>query len=84
MKLFWTDFAWQDYLYWEKYDKKILGRINNLVKDIQAHPFSGIGKPEPLRFELQGKWSRRINQMHRLVYGVRNARIIIYACRYHY
>ena len=46
MKLFWTDFAWQDYLYWEKYDKKILGRINNLVKDIQAHPFSGIGKPE--------------------------------------
>jgi len=84
MKLLFTDIAWEDYLYWQKYDKKIFARINKLVKNIQNTPFAGLGKPEPLRFDLQGKWSRRINNTHRLVYGIDNSKIVIYSCRYHY
>lgn len=78
------DDAWQDYLYWQKIDKKILKRINKLIKDIQRSPFEVIGKPEPLKFDLSGLWSRRINQEHRLIYKVKDDYIIIIECRYHY
>lgn len=84
MKIIFTNSAHEDYVYWNKCDKKNFSRINKLLKDIQTHPFTGIGKPEPLRFELQGKWSRRINNTHRLVYEIKNSKIIIYSCRYHY
>jgi toxin YoeB len=84
MNISWTDLAWESYLYWQANDKKILKRINELIKDIKRTPFHGIGKPEPLKFELAGKWSRRINNEHRLVYEVVNNEIIIYQCRYHY
>jgi toxin YoeB len=84
MKVLWTDIAWEDYLYWKKYDKKILQRINKLITDIQQNPFSGLGKPEPLKFELHGKWSRRIDSTHRIVYEVNKSNIFIYSCRYHY
>ncbi len=81
------DDAWQDYLYWQKIDKKILKRINELIKDLQRSPFEGIGKPEPLKFDMSGLWSRRINQEHRLIYQVKDDYIIIIIivqCRYHY
>jgi toxin YoeB len=84
MKIAWTDIAWEEYTYWTEHDKKILERINKLIKNIKQTPFSGLGKPEPLRFELKGKWSRRINSEHRLVYEVSNGKTIIYNCRYHY
>jgi len=84
MNLTFTDEAWEDYLYWQNFDKKILKKINTLIKDIRREPFSGIGKPEPLKHELRGYWSRRITDEHRLVYGVENDSIIIIACRYHY
>lgn len=79
-----TDDAWQDYLYWQGQDKKTLKRINLLIKDIQREPFSGIGKPEPLKANLAGLWSRRIDDTHRLVYAVDDGAITIIACRYHY
>ena len=78
------DDAWQDYLYWQKADRKIQRRINQLIKDTQRTPFKGIGKPEPLKFDLAGLWSRRINQEHRLIYQVKDEYIIIVQCRYHY
>ena len=78
------DDAWQDYLYWQKIDKKILKRINQLIKDIQRNPFTGLGKPEPLKFDMSGLWSRRINQEHRLIYQVKDEYIVIVQCRYHY
>jgi len=78
------DDAWEDYLYWQKIDKKILKRINTLIKDIKRHPFEGIGKPEPLKHDLSGYWSRRINQEHRLVYRSDKNNIIVISCRYHY
>jgi toxin YoeB len=84
MKFFFTDIAWEDYLYWQKYDKKISARINKLIGNIQSSPFAGLGKPEPLKFELQGKWSRRITHTHRLVYEINKSGIVIYSCRYHY
>ena len=84
MKIFWTDIAWKDYIYWESQNKKILTKINTLVKNIKQTPFTGLGKPEPLKFDLNGKWSRRINSEHRLVYEVNNDKIVIYSCRYHY
>jgi toxin YoeB len=84
MILAWTQIAWEDYLYWQKYDKKILNKINELIKVIQRTPFEGIGKPEPLKFDLKGKWSRRINDEHRLVYECTNYNLIILQCRYHY
>ena len=65
-----SDQAWEEYLYWQKNDKAILKRINNLIKDIKRSPFDGIGKPEPLKHGLSGYWSRRINDEHRLVYKV--------------
>mgnify|MGYP002624733155 CR=1 FL=1 len=84
MKLSWTYLAWEDYIYWQTNDKKTLKRINTLIKSIQRTPFEGIGKPEHLRFDLAGKWSRRISEQHRLVYEVKTNSMIIYQCRYHY
>ena len=72
MDIMFLDDAWQDYLYWQKTDKKILKRINQLIKDTQRTPFEGIGKPEPLKFDMSGLWSRRINQEHRLIYQVKD------------
>lgn len=82
--LTWDDHAWQDYLYWQSADKKILKRINQLIKDIQRNGNEGIGKPEPLRHEFSGYWSRRITDEHRLVYRIAENTILIAACRYHY
>ncbi len=76
--------AWQDYLYWQETDKQILKRINLLIKDIQRNPFTGIGKPEPLKHQFSSFWSRRINDEHRLVYTLIEAELIIVQCRYHY
>ena len=84
MKLVFADEAWEDYLYWQESDKKILKRINELLKAIKREPFSGIGDPEPLKFNWSGFWSRRINREHRLVYTVENNSILIAQCRYHY
>ena len=84
MNLLFTDESWEDYLFWQKNDKKILKRINLLIKGIQRNPFEGIGKPEPLKFQLQGCWSRRINNEHRLVYEYSEEGIKIISCRFHY
>ena len=84
MDIIFSDHAWDDYTYWQQVDKKTLKRINNLISDIQTNPFKGIGKPEPLRYELSGAWSRRIDHEHRLVYEVVERQIRIIACRYHY
>lgn len=80
----WSDHAWEDYLYWQAQDKKILKRINQLIKDIDRNGYEGIGKPEPLKYELQGYWSRRIDDEHRLVYRVEDNKIEILSCRLHY
>ncbi|MGN1350768.1 MAG: Txe/YoeB family addiction module toxin [Anaerovoracaceae bacterium] len=80
----WDLDAWEDYLYWQGQDKKILKRINQLVKDIGRSPFEGIGKPEPLKGNLAGFWSRRIDEEHRLVYAVEDERVLIFSCRGHY
>ncbi len=80
----WTDEAWDDYLYWQREDRKILKRINQLVKDIDRSSYEGIGKPEPLKHELQRHWSRRINEEHRLVYRIERDWIVIVSCRTHY
>jgi len=84
MILSWADNAWDDYLYWQQTDKKILKRINTLIKDIKRQPFAGIGDPEPLKHNWTGYWSRRINREHRLVYKVKGEYLIIAQCRYHY
>jgi toxin YoeB len=84
MKLIFSDHAWEDYLYWQTTDPKILSRINTLIKDIKRSPFKGIGKPEPLKHAFSGYWSRRINDEHRLVYKVANDAIFIAQLRYHY
>lgn len=84
MKLTFADPAWEDYLYWQATDKKQLKRTNNLIKDIQRTPFEGMGKPELLKFNLSGFWSRRIDEKHRLVYAVTDEAILIASCRYHY
>jgi len=84
MVLTFTDNAWEDYLYWQKIDKKMVKKINELIKDIKRDAFHGIGKPEPLKYDLAGYWSRRIDQEHRLVYKVVGEDLQIYACRYHY
>ncbi len=86
MKLSFEKGAWEEYLYWQKADKKVLRKINELIKEIRKSPFDGIGKPEPLRFDLSGYWSRRINQDHRLVYKIseHSNEIIIIQCLYHY
>lgn len=84
MNISFTENAWEDYLYCQKMDKKIVKRINELIKDIRRNPFEGIGKPEPLKYDLTGKWSRRITDEHRLVYQVEGNNLIVYTCRYHY
>ena len=76
--------AWEDYLYWQKTNKKILKKINILIKDIKRNPFEGKGKPEALKYDLAGLWSRRIDNEHRIVYQLKNDNLLIYACRYHY
>jgi toxin YoeB len=84
MKVVFSKNSWEDYTYWLKEDKKILKKINELRKDIQRNPFTGKGKPEPLKFELVGFWSRRIDREHRLVYRFENNEILIYSCRYYF
>ena len=82
--LSWTDECWKDYVYWQTQDKKTLKRINKLLVDIKRSPFDGIGKPEPLKENLSGFWSRRIDDTNRLVYAVDNDSLVIISCRYHY
>ncbi len=84
MKVLFAENGWEDYLYWQQTDKKILKRINLLIRDIQRTPFDGIGKPEPLKFNWSGYWSRRIDSEHRLVYKIVGDTISIAQCRYHY
>lgn len=84
MKKIWFDRAWEDYLSWQAQDKKLLKRINALIQDAEREPFEGLGKPEPLRGELSGFWSRRINDEHRLVYRVREDVLEILSCKGHY
>lgn len=84
MQLVWQTNAWEDYLYWQEQDKKIMLRINDLIKDAMRSPFKGIGKPEPLKGDLAGFWSRRITDEHRLVYAVKEKRLHIIQCRFHY
>jgi toxin YoeB len=84
MKLVFADEAWDDYLFWQQQDKKMLERINKLIKEIQREPFSGMGKPEPLKHALSGYWSRRINDEHRIVYKVEQDALWIAQLRHHY
>lgn len=84
MKLVFAAQAWEDYLYWQKTDKKTLKRINTLIKDASRNPFEGIGKPEPLRHALAGYWSRRINEADRMVYKPTEDALLIAQLRYHY
>lgn len=84
MKIVFSAEVWSDYLYWQQYDKSILKRLNKLIEDTCRYPFSGLGKPEPLRYELRGFYSRRITQEHRLVYKVENESLVIISMRYHY
>lgn len=83
-KLAWTEEAWKDYVYWQSQDKKTLKRINKLIGDIKRDHFQGIGKPEPLKENLTGFWSRRIDDTNRLVYAIDELYITIISCRYHY
>jgi toxin YoeB len=84
MRLVFTESAWQDYLWFQEKDRQLLKRINQLIKDVLRTPFEGLGKPEPLKADLSGYWSRRINDEHRLVYGVTGTNLVIISCRYHY
>lgn len=83
-QLVWTDKAWADYIYWQSQDRKTLIRINKLIEEAKRTPFIGIGKPEPLRANLTGLWSRRIDDTNRLVYAVDKQYITIISCKYHY
>ncbi len=83
-KLAWDKNGWSDYLYWQQQDKKTLKKINRLIQNVLGSPFEGIGKPEPLRENLSGYWSRRIDETNRLVYQVTDEYITIISCRYHY
>jgi toxin YoeB len=84
MKLIFAEAAWEDYLYWQQKDQRMLERINKLIKEVQREPFTGIGKPEPLQHALAGFWSRRITDEHRLVYRVDGDSLLIAQLRYHY
>ncbi len=84
MNITWTDESWEEYEQWQQEDKKIIKKINSLIKDINRDSFNGIGKPEPLKHELSGCWSRRITDEHRLVYEVTDYSVVIISCRYHY
>lgn len=84
MPIVFSNRAWEDYEYWIKHDKKKIERINKLIKDTLRNPFDGIGKPEPLKLNLQGLWSRRIDEEHRLIYEYDEHHLSIISCRYHY
>lgn len=84
MHKIWFDEAWIDYIYWQTHDKKTLKRINHLIKDTERNPFEGIGKPEPLKGDLSGFWSRRIDDTNRFVYRINNDKLEILSCRGHY
>ncbi len=84
MRITFSSHAWEDYTIWLKEDRKMLVKINQLIKDIHLTPYEGIGKPEALKYDLVGYWSRRIDREHRLVYKVENDTVIIISCRYHY
>ncbi|MFL6198176.1 MAG: Txe/YoeB family addiction module toxin [Thermoanaerobaculia bacterium] len=84
MKLIFAGRAWEDYLYWQETDCKVLARINHLIRDIQRDPFQGIGKPEPLKHALKGYWSRRITDEHRIVYKVEEDALLLAQLRFHY
>ena len=84
MKYIFVDESWEDYLYWQKTNKKIVKRINDLLKGISRTPFNGIEKPEPLKYKYKGFWSRRIDGEHRLIYQVKDDEILIAKCRFHY
>ena len=83
MRIIFSKNAWEDYVSWQTEDRKTLKKINNLIKEIQRSPYEGIKKPEPLKFDLAGLWSRRIDHEHRLVYSIEGDDLLIYACRYH-
>lgn len=84
MKLVFSEHAWEDYLHWQATDRRILQRINTLIREIQRNPFEGVGSPEPLRHSLSGYWSRRISSEHRIVYQVEDDALLIVQLRYHY
>ena len=84
MKLIWSEQAWDDYLYWQEADKRMVKKLNELIKETRRTPFEGKGKPEPLRHNLAGFWSRRITAEHRFVYSVTDEALLSAACRYHY
>ena len=84
MRILWHESGWEDYLWWQTQDKKTIRRINALIKDAQRSPYDGIGKPEPLKGELSGWWSRRIDDENRIVYRVREEALVIVSCRGHY
>lgn len=84
MKLQFTEQSWDDYLYWQKSDKKLIERVNEIINDLRREPFQRFRKDEPLKHEHQGCWSRRVNDEHRLVYQVTDNELIVVACRYHY
>jgi toxin YoeB len=84
VKLVFSERAWEDYLYWQKTDRGLLARINRLIQEIKREPFSGIGKPEPLKHAFEGYWSRRINEEHRIVYKIRDDSVLLAQLRYHY
>jgi toxin YoeB len=84
MQVVFIDQGWEDYLYWQSHDKKVLRKINTLLRDINRDPFKGIGSPEPLKHDLAGYWSRRITLDHRLVYRMLDGQIRVVQCRYHY
>ena len=84
MKLIFADQAWEDYLYWQRTDRKVVARINQLIQEIKREPFGGIGKPEPLKHAFAGYWSRRINDEHRIIYKVQDGALLLAQLRYHY
>jgi toxin YoeB len=84
MKYTFVDESWEDYLYWQRTDKKMMLKINELLRDISRTPYSGLGKPEPLKYKYKGFWSRRITDEHRLIYRFSDDEILIAKCRFHY
>ena len=84
MRLIFADSAWEDYLYWQQHDKRLLERINRLIRETQREPYTGLGKPEPLKHALSGFWSRRITEEHRMVYKVEGDALLLAQLRYHY
>ena len=84
MRLIFADSAWEDYLYWQQHDKRLLERINRLTRETQREPYTGLGKPEPLKHALSGCWSRRITEEHRMIYKVEGDALLLAQLRYHY